>query len=156
MVKIEQRVRFSEVLKESMWIDLPDNMNAVCVERVQSSMPREVARGTAHEYRTSNADWQAITHLIAAAPTLLAACKQMVQAFDEGDADAEQAGLRALCDAIAKSEPPRVVPVKRKVTVTTEVEVEVFSDAPDDAVLKFAEIAVRSGSGNVTRKSVIA
>lgn len=50
---------------------------------------------------------RALLDTIAAAPALLAAAKNMVLAFDHGDADSEQDALRQIKEAIAEAEPVR-------------------------------------------------
>jgi hypothetical protein len=75
-------------------------------------------------YRTTDEQWQSIVDGIAAAPEMLAACKEMVRAFERGDSGDELVALRLIKDAIAKAEPVRME--KRKVRVQVDVEVDVL------------------------------
>jgi hypothetical protein len=132
------------------WLEDDTGMNVACMERLPNRYgPRGVM-----PYNTTDEHWQAIIDVIAAAPEMLSVLKR-AESLVWGNMYEVEEFLKLVRAAVAKAEPPRVVPVKRKVTITTEVEIEVFSDAPDDMVMKLAEGAVRSGIGNVTCKRVI-
>lgn len=98
---------------------------------------------------TTDEQWQSIVDCIAAAPEMLAACKEMVRAFEKGDNVDELVALRSIKDAIAKAEPPRKA--KRRMLVTVEVEVEGDADAPTDVFKSHALDFVYTGGGVGTR-----
>ena len=132
-------------------IENDKGQNVVWVERVP--------RGPdSSEYRTTDEQWQAIIDQIAAVPEMLALLKEARfilshHKYGNMSVASGEVLISRIDEVIAKAEPPR--PIKRKVTITTEVEVEVFSDAPDDVVLQMGEERVRDGRGRVTCKRVI-
>lgn len=93
--------------------------------------------------------------VVAAAPEMLAACKAMVLAFDQGDAGDELHACKLLRAAIAKAEPPRSV--KHRVNVTVEVEVETDPGEASELgnVIMSAIEAVRDGEGTVVAHEIV-
>jgi len=134
------------------WMQNSDGFNCAVLERLRA--PRGMNDGDPPANLTTDAQWQAIIALIAVAPEMLAVLKR-AESLVWGNMYEVEEFLKQVRAAVAKAEPPQPRPIKRKVTITTEVEIEVFSDAPDDMVMKLAEGAVRSGIGNVTCKRVI-
>jgi hypothetical protein len=92
-------------------------------------------------HATTDDEWLEILDVIAAAPQMLAACKQMARAYGCGNAADEIDGLRALREAIAQAEANRRA--KRTVEMKVMVEVEV---APGENAEHAAIARLRDGA----------
>lgn len=108
-----------------------------------------------HEHATNDEQWESIINTLAAAPEMLAALKNMVLAFDHGDADSEMDALRQVKEAIAKAEPPRTV--RHRVSVTVEVTLDATAgeaSAPGNVIMAAVE-AVRDGEGTIVAHEIV-
>lgn len=108
-----------------------------------------------HEHATTDEQWQSIINTLAAAPEMLAALKNMVLAFDHGDADSEMDALRRVKEAIAKAEPPRIM--RHRVSVTVEVTLDATAgeaSAPGNVIMAAVE-AVRDGEGTIVAHEIV-
>lgn len=101
-------------------------------------------------HATTDEEWRSLVRLLGAAPEMLAALKNMVLAFDHGDADSEMDALRQVKEAIAKAEPHRIM--RHCVSVTVEVEVEAADPA---AAIRSAVEIVRDGEGVIVAHEIV-
>jgi hypothetical protein len=99
------------------------------------------------QHATTDAEWQSIIDLIAAAPEMLTVLKKSEYVcFDDRTEVLEY--FRSVQAVLAKAEPPR----KQRVTVTVEVEVEGLGN--DEWAVDKAIDLVRTGNGIVTGTTI--
>jgi hypothetical protein len=103
-------------------------------------------------HATTDTHWQSIIDQIAAVPEMVAALRN-VQHELKHDGEVHHSTRCDIDSLLKRVDPP--CPVTRTVNVTMQVDVRVFSDAPDDVVRAMALAQVRKGDGFVTGGKVI-
>jgi hypothetical protein len=103
-------------------------------------------------YTASDEQWQSIIDQIAAVPEMIAALRN-VQHELKHDGEVLHVTRCDIDSLLKRVDPP--CPVTRTVNVTMQVDVRVFSDAPEDVVRAMALAQVRKGDGFVTGGKVI-
>jgi hypothetical protein len=119
---------------------------------VQLSRVQARTMGDAIRYCTSDTHWQSIIDQIAAVPEMIAALRNVQHELTH-DSEVHHSTRCDIDSLLKRVDPPCLV--TRTVNVTMQVEVRVFSDAPDDAVRAIAVGQVRKGDGFVSGGKVI-
>lgn len=156
MGKSNQWVMGSDGSDEHAWIEDANGEGIVRLERVNYGLISSPGQASA-----TDAQWQTIIDQIAVAPEMLAMLKDIRERCDNANVTMGTHTLEtflrhtrnAIDDVLKKAEPPRVV--TKTANVVMQVDVEAFSDAPDDVVRAMAIAQVRKGEGFVTGGQVI-
>jgi hypothetical protein len=131
------------------WLENDEGKHVACIERMGDGAVQRLVEG---EFRTSDTHWQSIIDQIAAVQEMIAALRNVQHELTH-DSEVHHSTRCDIASLLKRVDPP--CPVTRTVNVTMQVDVRVFSDAPEDVVRAMALAQVRKGDGFVTGGKVI-
>jgi hypothetical protein len=147
MGKSSQWVMGSDVCEQKAWIENDEGQGVVKLERMNYGLASTPGHASA-----TDEQWQSIIDQIAAVPEMIAALRNVQHELTH-DSEVHHSTRCDIDSLLKRVDPP--CPVTRTVNVTMQVDVRVFSDAPEDVVRAMALAQVRKGDGFVTGGKVI-